>query len=165
MNENSGMLLEEQNGVLVLSMNMAGNNLMTADFFKEYEAVMAEIEKKAAESSYKGLVIKGAGRHFSVGADVAALAERSASEPYDDTTGVLPGSHIKQKHFFTFLRELPVRKCHQHRAAVRDPEELLIVCGDEPDAVLMFVSFAHFCRLPSQTPWRIPRGRRPRWKA
>lgn len=107
MNENSGMLLEEQNGVLVLSMNMAGNNLMTADFFKEYEAVMAEIEKKAAESSYKGLVIKGAGRHFSVGADVAALAERSASEPYDDTTGVLPGSHIKQKHFFTFLRELP----------------------------------------------------------
>jgi enoyl-CoA hydratase len=103
----NGMILEEQDGILVLTMDMAGNNLMTADFFKEYEAVMAEIEEKAADNKYKGLIIKGAGRHFSVGADVAALAERSADESYDDTTGVLPQEHIRQKHYFTFLRSLP----------------------------------------------------------
>ena len=34
MSEN-GMILEEQDGILVLSMNMAGNNLMTADFLNE----------------------------------------------------------------------------------------------------------------------------------
>ena len=106
MSEN-GMILEEQDGILVLSMNMAGNNLMTADFFREYEAVMAEIEEKAANNTYKGLIIKGAGRHFSVGADVDALSDRSANESYDDSTGELPAGHIKQKHFFTFLRELP----------------------------------------------------------
>ncbi len=107
MNENNGMILEEQDGVLVLSMNMPGNNLMTADFFKEYEAVMADIEAKAEKNSYRGLIIKGAGRHFSVGADVEALADRSANETYDDSAGILPEGHIKQKHFFTFLRELP----------------------------------------------------------
>ena len=107
MSENSGMILEEQDGILVLSMNMPGNNLMTADFFREYEAVMAEIEEKAANGSYRGLIIKGAGRHFSVGADVDALADRSANESYNDADGKLPDGHIKQKHFFTFLRELP----------------------------------------------------------
>ena len=107
MNENNGMILEEQDGVLVLSMNMPGNNLMTADFFKEYEAAMAEIEARAAKSAYRGLIIRGAGRHFSVGADVDALADRSANETYDDSTGILPESHIRQKHFFTFLRALP----------------------------------------------------------
>ena len=106
MSEN-GMILEEQDGILVLSMNMAGNNLMTADFLNEYEAVMAEVEEKAANNTYKGLIIKGAGRHFSVGADVDALSERSANESYDDSTGELPAGHIEQKHFFTFLRELP----------------------------------------------------------
>ena len=107
MNENNGMILEEQDGVLILSMNMPGNNLMTADFFREYEAVMAEIEEKAAKKSCKGLIIKGAGRHFSVGADVEALSERSANETYDDATGILPEGHIRQKHYFTFLRQLP----------------------------------------------------------
>lgn len=107
MNDNNGMILEEQDEVLVLSMNMPGNNLMTADFFKEYEAVMADIEVKAANNKYKGLIIKGAGRHFSVGADVDALADRSANESYNDSDGILPEGHIKQKHFFTFLRELP----------------------------------------------------------
>ena len=107
MNENNGMILEEQDGVLILSMNMPGNNLMTADFFKEYEAAMAEIEVKAANNNYKGLIIKGAGRHFSVGADVDTLADRSANDSYHDSDGVLPEGHIKQKHYFTFLRELP----------------------------------------------------------
>ena len=107
MNENSGMMLEEQDGILVLTMSMTGNNLMTADFFREYEAVMADVEEKSMTNKYKGLIIKGAGRHFSVGADVGALAERSANESYDDNTGILPEGHLRQKHFFTFLRELP----------------------------------------------------------
>ncbi len=107
MNYNSqAMLLSEQDGILILSMNCAGNNLMASDFFREYEAVMAEIEKLSQTENYKGLIIKGEGRHFSVGADVASLAERSANEIYDDSTGILPDGHIKQKHFFTFLREL-----------------------------------------------------------
>lgn len=105
--KSDAMLLSEQDGILILSMNSAGNNLMTSDFFKEYEAVMAEIESLSKTESYKGLILKGEGRHFSVGADVASLAERSANEIYDDATGILPEGHIKQKHFFTFLRELP----------------------------------------------------------
>ena len=107
MSESQGMLLEKEGDILVLSMDMPGNNLMTADFFKAYEAVMADIEKLAADKKYKGLIIKGAGRHFSVGADVDALADRSANETYDDSAGILPEGHIRQKHYFTFLRELP----------------------------------------------------------
>ncbi|HRR76681.1 MAG TPA: enoyl-CoA hydratase/isomerase family protein [Ruminococcus sp.] len=107
MSESAGMILENNGGILVLSMDMPGNNLMTADFFREYEKIMAEIEQTAKTCSCKGLIIKGAGRHFSVGADVDALSERSSEESYDDSTGILPEGHIKQKHFFTFLHELP----------------------------------------------------------
>ena len=105
MNDNKGMILEEMDGILILSMDMPRNNLMTADFFREYEAVMERVEKLAAERAYKGLIIRGAGRHFSVGADVEALAERTAAEFADSSS--LPEEHIRQKHFFTFLRELP----------------------------------------------------------
>ena len=100
------MLLTEENGILRLTMNAPSNNLMTADFFRDYEAVMAEVEEKAKSCGIKGMVICGGGRHFSTGADVEALAQRSADESYDDTTGELPAGHIRQKHFFTFLRGL-----------------------------------------------------------
>ena len=80
MSESAGMILENENGILILSMDMPGNNIMTADFFREYESIMADIEKKAEDSSVKGLIIKGAGRHFSVGADVDALSDRSSQE-------------------------------------------------------------------------------------
>ena len=103
----STMILTEENGILRLTMNAPSNNLMTADFFRDYEAVMAEIENRAGDKSVKGLIICGAGRHFSTGADVAALAERSADEAYDDADGKLPAGHIRQKHYFTFLRSLP----------------------------------------------------------
>ena len=105
MSENKGMILGEKDGVLVLTMDMPGNNLMTADFFREYEAVMAEVEKTAAEGSCKGLIIRSAGRHFSAGADVEALARRTDGE-LRGSSGI-PAGHIRQKHFFTFLRELP----------------------------------------------------------
>jgi enoyl-CoA hydratase len=79
---------------------------MTADFFTAYEDTMAEAEKRAQSGGIKGMIISGSGRHFSTGADVEALAERSAGESCDGT-GELPAGHIKQKHYFTFLRSLP----------------------------------------------------------
>lgn len=100
-------ILIEENCVLKLTMNAPSNNLMTADFFRGYEEVMAEVEAMAQTGSIKGMVICGGGRHFSTGADVEALAQRSADESYDDATGELPAGHIRQKHFFTFLRGLP----------------------------------------------------------
>lgn len=103
----STMLLTEENGIITLTMNAPSNNMMTADFFRDYEAAMETIEAKASAGGIKGLIIRGAGRHFSSGADVGALADRSADEAYDDSTGTLPASHIRQKHFFTFLRSLP----------------------------------------------------------
>ena len=99
------MLLTEENGILRLTMNAPSNNLMTADFFRDYEAVMAEVEERAKSGNIKGFIICGGGRHFSTGADVEALADRSADENCDGT-GELPAGHIKQKHFFTFLRGL-----------------------------------------------------------
>ena len=105
MNENI-ITLAEDNGILRFTMNAPSNNLMTAGFLTAYEETMAEVEKKAQSGSIKGMIICGGGRHFSTGADVEALADRSAQE-YCDGTGELPAGHIKQKHFFTFLRSLP----------------------------------------------------------
>jgi len=107
MSENT-LILTEENGILRLTMNAPSNNLMTADFFAQYEDIMAQVEKKAQSGdNIKGFIICGGGRHFSTGADVEALADRSVKEAYDETTGTLPAGHIKQKHFFTFLRSLP----------------------------------------------------------
>jgi len=101
------LVLTENNGILTLTMNAPSNNLMTADFFVQYEAVMTEVEERAKSEHIKGMVICGGGRHFSTGADVEALADRSSKESYDDSTGTLPAGHIKQKHYFPFLRLLP----------------------------------------------------------
>ena len=98
--------LTEENGILRFTMNAPSNNLMTADFFAAYEDTMAEVERRAQSGGIKGMIICGGGRHFSTGADVEALADRSAKESCDGT-GELPAGHIKQKHFFTFLRSLP----------------------------------------------------------
>ncbi|MGN1114801.1 MAG: enoyl-CoA hydratase/isomerase family protein [Oscillospiraceae bacterium] len=95
----------EENGILVLKMQAPGNNLMTGAFFEEYEKAMADIQQK---SGLKGMIICGSARHFSVGADVASLAERSSEDlavMKNDTD--FPEGHIKQKKCFTFLHELP----------------------------------------------------------
>lgn len=107
MNENE-FIITEENGILILTMQAEGNNLMTASFFEGYEAAMAEIEKRTAENNYRGMIICGGGRHFSVGADVDSLNERSTKEiPMLRETGSIPEGHFRQKHFFTFLHELP----------------------------------------------------------
>ena len=71
---NEYFVISEENGILVLTMQAPGNNLMTDEFFRQYEELMTEISKK---KKLKGLIIKGSARHFSVGADVGSLAERS----------------------------------------------------------------------------------------
>lgn len=107
MNENE-FIITEENGILILTMQAEGNNLMTASFFEGYETAMAEIEKRTAENNYRGMIICGGGRHFSVGADVDSLSERSAKEiPVLRETGSIPEGHFRQKYFFTFLHELP----------------------------------------------------------
>lgn len=107
MNE-QGFVITEEDGILILTMQAEGNNLMTASFFEGYEAAMADIEKCAEDRSIRGMIICGGGRHFSVGADVDALSERSAKElPELRGTGRIPEGHFRQKHFFTFLNELP----------------------------------------------------------
>ena len=98
---NEYFVISEENGILVLTMQAPGNNLMTDEFFRQYEELMTEISKK---KKLKGLIIKGSARHFSVGADVGSLAERSSTESetmngdYDFSQG-----HVKQKKLVTFL--------------------------------------------------------------
>ena len=58
---------------------------------------MAEIEEKAANGSYRGLIIKGAGRHFSVGADVDALADRIRKIKNDKATAEAFGLRACEK--------------------------------------------------------------------
>lgn len=102
---NEYFVISEENGILVLTMQAPGNNLMTDEFFRQYEELMTEISKK---KKLKGLIIKGSARHFSVGADVGSLAERSSTESetmngdYDFSQG-----HVKQKKLVTFLHDLP----------------------------------------------------------
>ena len=95
----------EENGILVLTMQAQGNNLMTGAFFEEYEKVMEQIQQK---TGLKGLILRGNARHFSVGADVASLAVRSAGDldrMKSDTD--FPEGHVHQKRCFTFLHDLP----------------------------------------------------------
>lgn len=105
MSEPLSFVLTEEAGILTLTMSAPGNNLMTGAFFQEYEAVMEQIQSRSTQPGIRGLIIRGGGRHFSVGADVDALGERSSREPFDGVH--LPPSHCRQKQLFTFLRSLP----------------------------------------------------------
>ncbi|MBE6868054.1 MAG: enoyl-CoA hydratase/isomerase family protein [Ruminococcus albus] len=103
----SDILLNNENGILTVVMDAPKNNLMTTQFHEEFETVMDNVQVIAERESVKGMIIRGGGRNFCVGADVDALKERTANELYDDSTGKLPESHIAQKRHFTFLRDLP----------------------------------------------------------
>ncbi|WP_295078668.1 enoyl-CoA hydratase/isomerase family protein [Ruminococcus sp.] len=107
MNDTINITLTEENGVLSFVMDAPSNNIMSSAFLDKYEAVMEEVAERAADGGIKGMIIRGGGRHFSVGADVDALFERSQKESYTDEDGILPASHVKQKSRFTFLRSLP----------------------------------------------------------
>jgi enoyl-CoA hydratase len=107
MSDTINIELTEENGILYFIMDAPSNNIMSTAFLEKFEAVMDEAADRAAKGGIKGMIIKGGGRHFSVGADVDALAERSQKENYSDENGILPPSHIRQKAHFTFLRDLP----------------------------------------------------------
>lgn len=98
-------LVEREDDILVITMQAPNNNLMTDDFFVEYDKVMDRVRQ---EKNVKGLIIKGEGRHFSVGADVEGLAKRSKiSIDKMQSEQDLPIDHIKQKSLFTDLQKLP----------------------------------------------------------
>jgi len=103
----SDILLNNENGILSVVMDAPKNNLMTTQFHEEFEAVMENVRAIAEGGGIRGMIIRGGGRHFCVGADVDALKERTAKELYDDAAGKLPESHVTQKRHFTFLRDLP----------------------------------------------------------
>lgn len=105
MSENSFFTLENKNNILDLTMNAPGNNLMTGEFLDQFVDIISEVRKTADENKeIKGMIIHGSGRHFSVGADVTSLVERTSGELDEiDKTGKLPASHIAQKTAFTTL--------------------------------------------------------------
>lgn len=103
----SDILLNNENGILTVVMDAPKNNLMTTQFHEKFETVMDNVRVIAERESVRGMIIRGGGRNFCVGADVDALKKRTANELYDDSTGKLPESHIAQKRHFTFLRDLP----------------------------------------------------------
>ena len=107
MSDTINIELTEENGVLSFVMNAPSNNIMSAAFLEKFEAVMDQVAERAAKGGIKGMIIRGGGRHFSVGADVDALSDRSQKESYSDEDGILPASHVRQKARFTFLRDLP----------------------------------------------------------
>ncbi len=101
--------VEINNNIITLTMNAPQNNLMTADFLANYEAVAEEIIREFKDDkTIIGMIICG-GRHFSVGADVSALAERSAVELSqmcgDDI--IIPETHVRQKILVTSWKKMP----------------------------------------------------------
>lgn len=107
MSDTINISLTEEDGILHFVMDAPNNNMMSTAFLTAFEATMEKVMERAEKGGIRGMIIYGAGRHFSSGADVGALADRSEKEAYDDSTGELPESHVVQKRHFTFLRDLP----------------------------------------------------------
>lgn len=101
--------LQEENRVLTIVMQSPNNNLMTDDFFQHYESVMKKVEDDVSQGRLDGVIICGKGRHFSAGADVQSLTERSSDEVMNMKSEYdFSDAHIRQKHAFSFLYTLPV---------------------------------------------------------
>ncbi len=102
------MELLNENNILILKMDAPGNNIMTGEFLDDIVHCLEQAESYKNDSGVKGMVITCAGRHFSCGADISSLMERSAEELKEmDKTNVLPQIHQKQKHALTMLNTLP----------------------------------------------------------
>ena len=66
MPEETAFALTEEAGILTLTMSAPGNNLMTGAFFREYEAIMDQVQLRSTQPGIRGLVIRGGGRLISV---------------------------------------------------------------------------------------------------
>ena len=85
-----------QDGIIEMIMDCPSNNLMTGQFMDELEIAIQQCKNIAEQNQVKGLIIGAKGRHFSSGADVAALMERyTDSAAQKDEDGVLLG--LKQQ--------------------------------------------------------------------
>ena len=97
MSDTINISLTEENGILYLIMDAPNNNMMTTAFLNTFEAMMEQVAERAEKGGIRGMIIRGGGRHFSSGADVGALAERSEKDAYDDASDELPAGHVLQK--------------------------------------------------------------------
>lgn len=103
--------LSVENNIIMFAMDCPANNLMTAEFFDEYENKAEKCREISLNSKPDGMIIYSKCRHFSTGADVSSLIQRTSDEVKNyDTENELPPAHIKQKKFFTMLYdfEFPV---------------------------------------------------------
>ena len=87
--ERTGMLRIEQSGpVATLIMdNPSMRNAITQDMWQQFEELLAQLD---ADDSVKILVVRGAGSHFSAGADIASVQKIL----HDPATGQSDGGDI-----------------------------------------------------------------------
>lgn len=109
MSENNFFTLENRDNIITLTMNAPGNNLMTGDFISDFIDTVSEIKFVVNKNqNIKGLIVRGSGRHFSVGADVNSLVSRTSDELSEiERTGDLPEGFKIQKEVFTSLGSFP----------------------------------------------------------
>ena len=66
------IIYEETDNLSYIHINMPPSNIMTPDFLEE---IVKVIEEDAIPARTEGIILTGAGRHFSSGADVRRLVE------------------------------------------------------------------------------------------
>ena len=94
-------------GIGLLMLSTPPSNKMSPIFFREFDAVINQIKDDPA---MKALVISGAGRHFSSGADLSLLIEEIVrNDKLQDgrIEQTIPGSLCKNYQSFLALEALP----------------------------------------------------------
>lgn len=83
-------------------------NKMTQDFFQSLSMLVSELSESDILGCIKGIILKGAEKHFSAGADVDMLKGMMKDPSNDKNTGNLPIGHVRDKKCFATLAELPL---------------------------------------------------------
>lgn len=95
-------------GIGLLRLSTPPSNKMSPLFFREFAAVINQIKDDPA---VKALVISGAGRHFSSGADLSLLMEeiiRNDKLQDGQMEQTIPGSLVGNYQSFSALEALPI---------------------------------------------------------
>lgn len=103
---NIDFYVEEEIGYIQL--NYLPANKMTQDFFENLSLLVKELAESETVSQIKGIILKGAGKHFSAGADVDMLRAMMKEPAEDSLEEGLPAGHVRDKKCFTLLQKLPV---------------------------------------------------------